>query len=104
MIIRRKHLLIMQEVSHKVWEFYSDEHGYRSEKQKRNADASARNPDDIWFFWNQFDFDNHIKVFKELLLFYKDSPERNDLIEWTIKQLVKEKKTIIELKKKGIEF
>ena len=103
MKIRKKHLLIMQEVSHKVWEL-SDKHGYRNEKQKRNANASVKFPDDIWFFWNQFDFRNHIKIFKELLLFYKDTKERNDLIEWTFEQLKKEKKIIGKLKKRGIEF
>lgn len=102
MEIKRKHLLIMQEVSHKVWNFYKG--GYRSEKQKRNANAKVKDPIDIWFFWNQFDFNNHIKVFKELLLFHKDCQEKTDLIGWVFEELKKEKKIIEKLKKRGIEF
>lgn len=48
-------LELAQKISHLIWEKYEDTHGYKTEKQTRNANVSTDHPDNIWFFWGQFD-------------------------------------------------
>lgn len=91
-----KHLAIIKELAHEVWGSYDDQFGYRSEKQKRNADVGTDHPDNIWFFWNQFDAKNH-KVLYGKLLSYIACPERTDLIAFAINGMKKEQDAIDEL-------
>lgn len=49
---------IAQKIADLVWEQYSDEFGYKSEKQERNQSISPDAPDSINFYLNQFDANN----------------------------------------------
>lgn len=91
-----KHLEIIKELSHEIWGSYDDSFGYRAEKQKINSGVGIDHPDNIWFFWNQFDAKNH-KVLYEKLLSYVDCPERIDLIAFALNEIKKEQDSINEL-------
>jgi hypothetical protein len=56
--LTKEDLEIAKKISHDLWQPYDDTHGYRTEKQTRNAEVSTENPDNIWFFWGQFDSTN----------------------------------------------
>lgn len=81
-----KALEIAKAVSHHVWEKYDDTYGYRSEKQKRNAQADTKNKDSIWFFLNQFDPSNQVEFLLKILA-QPESPDRDALFEFVGKYL-----------------
>lgn len=99
--ITPQHLEILKELAHEVWGSYDDTHGYRTEKQEINAKVSTDHPDNIWFFWNQFDSENHENLYNKLLS-YADCPEKRDLIAWCLVRLVDEQHATAELAEQGI--
>ena len=103
MIIKERHLKLMQKIAHQVWDKYDDKFGYRSEKQALNASIPTKHPDNIWFFWNQFDSHNH-REFLVRLVMYKQCQAKKDLLVWIKKQLLEEAESIEKLRKAGIEI
>ena len=60
-------LKLIQRMAHEVWQKYDDTYGYRTEKQERNAKVSTKHPDNIWFFWNQFDINNQKELVSKIV-------------------------------------
>lgn len=63
----RPELELAKTISNQVWEKYDDDYGYRSEKQNHNNSVSTELPDNIWFFWGQFDGNNQEEFFDKVL-------------------------------------
>lgn len=66
-------LELVKLLSDKVWGKYDDTHGYRTDKQAKNVSVSTDIPDNIWFFWGQFDQFNQA----ELMRYIKGSIDEN---------------------------
>lgn len=60
-------LELAQQISDEIWSTYDDTHGYATEKRAANAAVDVNNPDNIWYFWNQFDAPNHMKFVDALV-------------------------------------
>lgn len=96
-------LEIAKEISNEIWDNYSDEFGYRSDKQTRNNEVSVERPDNIWFFWGQFDSKNKL-LFLTKAVFASERKGGKDLLEWAKIAWGEEFEAIKSLRKKGIEF
>lgn len=87
-------LELAKKISHNIWESYDDEHGYRSEKQAINAGVKTDNPENIWFFWNQFDAQNQMKFAVEASYAAMIAPQvedyepARDLRDFAVEQIV----------------
>lgn len=60
-------LELAKQISDEIWSTYDDTHAYATEKREANATVNVNNPDNIWYFWNQFDAPNHVKFVDRLL-------------------------------------
>lgn len=72
-------------------------------KQERNASVPTEHPDNIWFFWNQFDHHNH-KEFLRRVLLTSDVPGRSELRDFAIEELNNELDGIEKLHNMGIDI
>ena len=91
MPISNKALEIAQKIAHEVWQKYDDKYGYRTEKQKRNGQVQPNDPENMWFYWNQFDSANQDE-FSERVCGLPESTEKEELKEWiteTFKEYIK---------------
>lgn len=81
-------LKLAQKIANEVWQPYDDTHGYRTEKQERNAAVNIDDPENIWFFWNQFDSSNQNK-FQQLVIdaTLNRAPGALDLLIWVNTQV-----------------
>lgn len=96
-------LKLAQKIAHEVWQKYDDEHSYRTEKQERNAATPTDHPDNIWFFWNQFDHTNHLE-FVAKTAGYLGTPAGDELWEWTKEPYSREMMSVENLKEMGIDI
>ena len=78
-----KALKLAKDIAHEIWAKYDDKYNYRSEKQKRNDLVSISNPENMYFFWQQFDSRNQTEFGKRLYEL-PDSPEKQELIDWIL--------------------
>ena len=75
-------LELMKKIANEVWEKYRDSSGdYYTEKVTRNNQTSTKHPDNVWFFWNQFDGTNQKEFFNRVVE-AENSDERIELIAW----------------------
>lgn len=80
-------LKLAQQIAHEVWEKYDDTHGYRTEKQEANASVPTDNPDNIWFFWNQFDPRNQAEFVARVATHKAEETDAMiELINWCLTQ------------------
>ncbi len=75
---------LAQTIAHFIWENYSDEFGYKSEKQTRNKAVNPKDPDSLVFYFGQFDVINQLRFIRELGQMRK-SKSKDELVAW-IKQ------------------
>jgi hypothetical protein len=99
-------LMVAKKISNQVWEKYDDTYGYRTEKQTANDKVSTDNPENIWFFWGQFDHDNQREFYE--LVTEEASKSSNESIKflkkWCERQLVESARAITELSRLGIQL
>lgn len=95
---------LAQRISREVWQKYDDTHGYRTEKLAENDRVSPEHPDNIWFFWGQFDSNNHQEFFDRLCDEHNDDPGAPGLMAWTLKERQREASAVADLKAMGIEL
>ena len=81
MELSNKALELAQKIAHEVWQKYDDTYGYRTEKQQRNADVFPIHPDNMWFYWNQFDSVNQ-QEFSDKVDGLPESKEKEELKNW----------------------
>lgn len=81
-------LELAKQIAHEVWAKYDDEFGYRTEKQARNAEVSTDIPDNIWFFWGQFDLNNKAEFATRVAA--DTSQSSHELGLWVQKALVED--------------
>lgn len=81
MELSSKALELAQKIAHEVWQKYDDTHGYRTEKQERNANVLPVHPDNMWFYWNQFDSINQ-QEFEERVDKLPESEAKKELKVW----------------------
>ncbi len=84
--MNKEALELAKRIAHEVWEKYDDTHGYRAEKQERNAKTSTDDPYSIWFFWQQFDMNNQAEFFILLSTKYQGQEGFDDLFDWIFKE------------------
>lgn len=94
--LTKEDLELAKSISNEIWDSYDDTHGYASEKKAINSECSVLHPDNIWFFWQQFDADNQGKFYQKVT-----EHQNNDLLKWTQEQLAETNKAIAEMKKMG---
>lgn len=97
-------LELAKKISHEVWQKYDDTHGYRTEKQEYNAKVSTENPDNIWFFWGQFDSNNHQEFYDRLLDKHSDDPGAPKLMAWAVVELNRDHEALERLHEAGIDL
>lgn len=83
-------LKLAQSVSNLIWSTYDDKFFYASEKMERNKGVSIENPDNIWFFWNQFDHDNQYTFTKLVTCLPSDRPGVKEMQEFVNKNYLGE--------------
>ncbi len=81
MELSNKTLELAQKIAHEVWQKYDDKYGYRTEKQERNANVLPNDPENMWFYWNQFDSTNQ-QEFIDKLEELPESKEKTELKDW----------------------
>ena len=77
---------LAKRISNAVWQKYDDAYGYRSEKQESNAAVNVEVPENIWFFWNQFDSINQEEFVKRVN--ESQRPGAAKLKAWVNKQII----------------
>lgn len=84
MILSKEALELAKMISYEIWEKYDDTHGYRSDKQKLNAEQNIDRQDSMVFFWQQFDpvNQNEFIMRLKLLKYSKDYPASKEILEW----------------------
>lgn len=97
-------LELAKRISHEVWQKYDDQFGYRTEKQEANAKVSTDNPENIWFFWGQFDPHNQEEFYERLVNNSIESPGEAKLMAWTVLQIHHTRESAERLKKLGIDL
>lgn len=95
-------LELAKKIADQIWQSYDDTYGYQTEKRERNAAVPTGHPDNIWFFWNQFDSNNQEK-FLELAL-DSDEPGASELQLWATKELKRTREAILRLHGMGIDL
>lgn len=95
-------LELAKKISHQVWEKYDDQFGYRTEKQTYSDNVSTGIPDNIWFFWGQFDHLNQLEFTSKV----EQSKEAgtSKLKEWCRQQMTKVNESLLKLHEAGIDF
>lgn len=93
-------ILLAKRIAHQVWDKYDDEFGYRSEKQTRNDAVSTDNPNNIWFFWNQFDYKNQVEFAARIMT--SDALGAKELRKWVSYHLKEAHKALQQLQAMGI--
>ena len=96
--LTKESLDLAKAISNKIWKGYDD-----TEKITRNNNVSTDIPDNIWFFWGQFDANNHVEFFIQTIL-NKEKPGGKQLEKWVIKTLVQERLQINRLTEKHKQF
>jgi len=81
MELSNKALEFAQKIAHEVWQKYDDKYNYRTEKQERNAKVLPNHPDNMWFYWNQFDSSNQDE-FSKRVLGLPESKAKEELKVW----------------------
>jgi hypothetical protein len=95
-------LELAKKISHQVWEKYDDQFGYRTEKQTYNDNVSTDIPDNIWFFWGQFDSINQAE-FTDLAN-KTDTKAGDTLYHWCMEQMDKNAESLAKLHDMGIDI
>lgn len=95
-------LKIAKQVAHDVWNKYDDTFGYRSDKQAANEAVSIENPDNIWYFWGQFDMHNHQDFIRRVNMY--SSAAGTNLSAWCDEQFKEESKALESLREAGFNL
>ncbi len=95
--MKKETLELAKKIAHEVWEKYDDTYGYRTEKQKRNKEVATDHPDNMYFFWQQFDSNNQAEFVARTMSVKEDSEEKQELIDWIEERIEEEKKLLSEL-------
>lgn len=96
-------LKLAQSISHEIWQTYDGTHGYRSEKQARNATIPTLTGSDPYPFWGQFDWHNHtIFTNKIQALVDNDTFGALELAIWALPLAKQELQMLKDLAAKGI--
>jgi hypothetical protein len=64
-----------------IWQTYDNTYGYATDKISACEKASLKDPENINFFWGQFDPINQ-SMFELVLFNHKDSPAKKELTDW----------------------
>lgn len=97
-------LKLAQSISHDIWEKYDDTYGYRTEKQAYNARPElTQHPDNIWFFWGQFDRHNQAEfVDRAQMSARAGQPGGSELTKWAKTQYNVVLEATAKLEERGI--
>lgn len=98
----RPELELAKKISHQVWEKYDDQFGYRTEKQTYNDIVSTDVPDNIWFFWGQFDHINQLEFTSRVER--SKSSGASKLRQWTGEQMAAINDSLLALHEAGIDL
>lgn len=99
--LSKEALELAKKISDGIWQRYDDTYGYQTEKREYNANVSTDNPDNIWFFWGQFDICN-----QEIFWFrVAESNEAGaeELLAWATEQLAKLGENLNHLRQHGVD-
>lgn len=96
--VGKPELELAKKIAHEVWQKYDDAFGYRTEKQEYNAKVSAEIPDNLWFFWGQFDSDNHKEFLDLLCAKYHKDPGAPKLILALMPEMEREQEAVKKLR------
>lgn len=100
--LSRDALELAKRIAHEVWQKYDDEFGYRTEKQERNQAVTTDHPDNIWFFWNQFDGHNQMEFVTKLIAGER-TLEQYELRSWIGRVMIQNKMVMADMKKEATE-
>jgi hypothetical protein len=102
LILGKRELELAKKISNEIWATYDDKFGYATEKQEKNNSVSTDIPDNIWFFWGQFDSHNQEKFWDKVV--HSDDVGSVQLQAWVAEQIQKVREASANLRELGIEL